>query len=154
MLLEEESPAYGDGSVLASSLGSACDDRASAQTLSPDSGSFQSFPREPAKVERASIFHGNRERQLRFSLAVLRHCRKRRLGIKQRRFAKASRNEGALSTVSARALERRVCIATATFSIKDFKPRSPLPSVDGPVNHLWDSASDSTDPKVVLPLHY
>src|SRR5260370_18546747 len=32
---------------------------------SPDSGSFQFFP-ESGKGERASVFHGDRERQLRF----------------------------------------------------------------------------------------
>src|SRR3984893_7319137 len=33
---------------------------------SPDSGSFHVFP-EPGKGERASVFHGDRERQLRLS---------------------------------------------------------------------------------------
>jgi hypothetical protein len=43
----------------------ACDNRASAQPL-PRFGIFPVFP-EPGKGERASVFHGDRERQLRFS---------------------------------------------------------------------------------------
>src|SRR6266404_7689240 len=42
----------------------ACDNRASAQPL-PRFGIFPVFP-EPGKGERASVFHGDRERQLRF----------------------------------------------------------------------------------------
>ena len=43
----------------------ACDNRASAQPLSRF-GIFPVFP-EPGKGERASVFHGDRERQLRLS---------------------------------------------------------------------------------------
>src|SRR4029077_12791285 len=43
----------------------ACDNRASAQPL-PRFGIFPVFP-EPGKGKRASVFHGDRERQLRFS---------------------------------------------------------------------------------------
>src|SRR4029077_2481780 len=43
----------------------ACDNRASAQPL-PRFGIFPVFP-ESGKGERASVFHGYRERQLRFS---------------------------------------------------------------------------------------
>src|SRR3984893_13154596 len=43
----------------------ACDNRASAQPLLRF-GIFPVFP-EPGKGERASVFHGDRERQLRFS---------------------------------------------------------------------------------------
>src|SRR5258705_12126073 len=43
----------------------ACDNRTSAQPL-PRFGIFPVFP-EPGKGERASVFHGDRERQLRFS---------------------------------------------------------------------------------------
>src|SRR4029077_14130775 len=43
----------------------ACDNRASAQPL-PRFGIFPVFP-EPGKGERAAVFHGDRERQLRFS---------------------------------------------------------------------------------------
>ena len=43
----------------------ACDNRASAQPL-PRFGIFPVFP-ESGKGERASVFHGDRERQLRFS---------------------------------------------------------------------------------------
>src|SRR3981081_769340 len=43
----------------------ACDNRASAQPL-PRFGIFPVLP-EPGKGERASVFHGDRERQLRFS---------------------------------------------------------------------------------------
>src|SRR6266436_6571742 len=43
----------------------ACDNRASAQPLIRF-GIFPVFP-EPGKGERASVFHGDRERQLRFS---------------------------------------------------------------------------------------
>ncbi len=43
----------------------ACDNRASAHPL-PKSGIFPVFP-EPGKGERPSVFHGDRERQLRFS---------------------------------------------------------------------------------------
>src|SRR6266436_977045 len=42
-----------------------CDNRASAQPL-PRFGIFPVFP-EPGKGERASVFQGDRERQLRFS---------------------------------------------------------------------------------------
>src|SRR6185437_4487208 len=78
----------------------ACDDRASAQPLSRF-GIFPVFP-EPGKGERASVFHGDCERQLRFSrfapfVEAVRW-------VKQRRFLTACRYEGALSTVSARAL--------------------------------------------------
>jgi hypothetical protein len=43
----------------------ACDNRASAQPF-PRFGIFPVFP-EPGKGERASVFHGDRERQRRFS---------------------------------------------------------------------------------------
>jgi len=53
MLLEEESPAYGDGSARASLIRLACDNRASAQPL-PRSGIFPVFP-EFGKGQRALV---------------------------------------------------------------------------------------------------
>ena len=64
-LLEEESPTYVDGSALTSSLGSPVINRASAQPL-PRFGIFPVFPKS-GKSERTSVFHGDRERQLRLS---------------------------------------------------------------------------------------
>jgi hypothetical protein len=46
-------------------IGLACDNRASAKPF-PGFGIFPSFP-ESGKGERASVFHGKRERQLCFS---------------------------------------------------------------------------------------
>ena len=65
MLLEEESPAYGDGSALTSSLGSPVI-IVHVRSHSPDSGSFQ-FSRESAKVNGRPSFMAKRERQLRSS---------------------------------------------------------------------------------------
>jgi hypothetical protein len=62
MLLEEESPAYGDGSARASWIRFACDNRARAQPF-PRFGTFPVFP-ESGKSERTAVFHGDRERQL------------------------------------------------------------------------------------------
>ena len=51
----------------------ACDNRASAQPLSRF-GIFPIFP-EPGKGERASVFHGDRERQLVFPFYAIRRIR-------------------------------------------------------------------------------
>ena len=96
---QAESPAYGDGFAL-KRIRLACDNRASAQPL-PRSGIFPVFP-ESGKGERASVFHGDRERQLRF-------CRFTPFVESVRwnqaaPFLESCRYEGALSTVSARAL--------------------------------------------------
>jgi hypothetical protein len=56
MLLEEESPAYEDGSALASSLGSPVI-IVQVRSHSPDWWIFPVLP-EPGKGERASVFHG------------------------------------------------------------------------------------------------
>jgi hypothetical protein len=65
MLLEEESPAYGDGSGRASWIRLACDNRASAQPI-PQIRDLSSFLGSRSKVEGPSVFHGDREGQLRF----------------------------------------------------------------------------------------
>jgi hypothetical protein len=87
-IAQEESPAYGDGSARASSLGSPVI-IVQVRSHSPDSGSFQ-FSRDPQQGERAAVFHSDRERQL-WS------CR----------FAKACRNDGALTLPPERLVARR-----------------------------------------------
>src|SRR6516225_10723418 len=76
------------------------DNRASAQPFSRF-GIFPVFP-EPGKGERASVFHGDRERQLRFSrfAPFVKSVR----GNQAAPFCESTSEGGALSTVSARAL--------------------------------------------------
>ena len=69
------------------------------RSYSPDSGSFQ-FSQSPAKVNGRLSFMAKSERQLRLSCFA---PFVESVG-RQRRLAKAFRNDGALSTVSARAL--------------------------------------------------
>src|ERR1700746_149771 len=67
----------------------------------PDPGSFQ-FSQSPAKVNGRPSFMAIANGS--FGLVGFRDSENPSAGIKQRRFAKARRKEGALSTVSARAL--------------------------------------------------
>jgi hypothetical protein len=104
MLLEEESPAYEDGSMdlRYELIRLACDNRTSAQPFSRF-GIFPVFSGAGAKVNGRPSFMAIRERQL-WSCRFTPFVESVRWN-QARRFLKACRRkEGALSTVSARAL--------------------------------------------------
>jgi hypothetical protein len=61
----EESPVSGDGSARASWIRLACDNRASPQPI-PQIRDLSSFLGSRSKVEGPSVFHSDREGQLRF----------------------------------------------------------------------------------------